>query len=320
MSRTSFDAVIRELRSLRDGGSPMYAVHYACANFYKTPDQPPAVSVVAFAEVFASNVIIYSVVDREKDGERYVLESFFRFLREHEDARLVHWNMNSADFGFRALENRYARLIGVEPSVKHSQGRLIDLDELIALGYGHDFADHPRLASIAGLNQFTMQNFLSGKEEADHFDKGQHAIIRRSTNEKVRLLCFLTKRLVDGMLETRHGGQRLEFAGSSIDSVALVVTIGTRMLDVQRQLALRHDKRPTLTVADEYDAQDLFNSLLRVFFDDIRREEWTPSYAAKSARIDFVLPRSKLGVELKYARGSMTAKSLSDELIVDIER
>ena len=105
-----------------------------------------------------------------------------------------------------------------------------------------------------------MQYFLSGKEEADHFDNGQHAIIRRSTNEKVRLLCFLTRRLVDGLLETRHGGQRLEFAGSSIDSVAVVVTVGVRMRDVQRQLALRHDNRTTLTVNDEYDAQDLFNS------------------------------------------------------------
>jgi hypothetical protein len=68
---------------------------------------------------------------------------------------------------------------------------------------------------------------------------------------------------------------------------------------------------------DEYDAQDLFNSLLRLFFDDIRREEWTPSYAGGASRIDFVLPRYRIAIELKYARQSMTAKDLGEELIVD---
>jgi hypothetical protein len=92
------------------------------------------------------------------------------------------------------------------------------------------------------------------------------------------------------------------------------------MLDVQRQLKNRYKDRPTISVTDEYDAQDLFNSLLRLFFEDVRREEWSPSYAGAASRIDFVLPRYKLAIELKYARQSMTAKDLGEQLIVDIAK
>ena len=61
-------------------------------------------------------------------------------------------------------------------------------------------------------------------------------------------------------------------------------------------------------------------ALLRIFFDDVRKEEWTPSYAGGSSRIDFVLPECGLAVELKHARASMTSAGLGAELIVDIDR
>lgn len=320
MNTSAFPLILRELKSLRDSGSSVYAVHYACENIFKNPSEPAKISAIAFGAVFSSATRIYSVMDREKDGERFVLESYYAFLRDYPDARLLHWNMNAADFGFQAIANRYVRVLGTEPPVKHPDGLLMDLDELFGLGYGRDFAEHPKLINIAKLNDFRTQYFLSGKEEADLFDKGDHAKIRRSVSEKVAILGYLARKLLDGTLETRHGGQRLAFAGASTDSVAVTVSVGARMLDVQRQLANRHANRPTITVTDEYDAQDLFHSLLRLFFDDIRREDWSPSYAGGASRIDFVLPRYKLAIELKYTRASMSAKDVGDQLIVDIAK
>ena len=55
--------------------------------------------------------------------------------------------------------------------------------------------------------------------------------------------------------------------------------ICTRFHLVARQLRKRHDDRSTLDISDEYDVQDLLHSLLCLFFDDIRSEEGTPSYA-----------------------------------------
>ena len=89
---------------------------------------------------------------------------------------------------------------------------------------------------------------------------------------------------------------------------------------VVRQLRQRHDKRPTLDVTDEYDAQDLLRSLLAIHFDDVRREEWTPSYAGASARADFLLKAEQIVLELKHARESLSTKALGEQLIVDVAK
>ena len=96
--------------------------------------------------------------------------------------------------------------------------------------------------------------------------------------------------------------------------------IFTRFRKVAVQLARRYDGRETLRITDEYDVQDLLHSLLSLYYDDIRPEEWTPSYAGSSVRIDFVIPEIKTVIEVKKTRDSMTDKKLSEELIIDIEK
>src|ERR1022692_3679274 len=52
---------------------------------------------------------------------------------------------------------------------------------------------------------------------------------------------------------------------------------------------------------------------------DIRPEEFTPSYAGSSTRMDFLLPKHKVVLELKFVRDRTHAKKIGDELIVDID-
>jgi hypothetical protein len=59
---------------------------------------------------------------------------------------------------------------------------------------------------------------------------------------------------------------------------------------VAKQLRSRHGNRAILDVNDEYHVQDLLHALLRIFFRDVRPEEWTPSYAGKASRMDFLMP------------------------------
>lgn len=89
---------------------------------------------------------------------------------------------------------------------------------------------------------------------------------------------------------------------------------------VTRQIRFRYDNRSTLDVQDEYDVQDLFHALLHLYFDDIRPEEWTPSYAGASARMDFLLKNEKIVIEVKKARTGLGAKELGNQLIEDIAR
>lgn len=89
---------------------------------------------------------------------------------------------------------------------------------------------------------------------------------------------------------------------------------------VARQLRQRYDSRPTLEVEDEYDVQDLLHALLKVEFDDVRPEEWTPSYAGKASRMDFLLKREQIVVETKKTRKGLGEKEVGDELMIDISR
>ncbi|SPZ52854.1 PD-(D/E)XK nuclease domain-containing protein [Serratia quinivorans] len=75
----------------------------------------------------------------------------------------------------------------------------------------------------------------------------------------------------------------------------------------------------SLSFDSEYDVQDLLHSLLRPWVQDIRPEEFTPSYAGSSTRMDFLLPTHKLVLETKIVRDRSHAKKVGDELIIDIE-
>ncbi|WP_290445800.1 PD-(D/E)XK nuclease domain-containing protein [Clostridium estertheticum] len=89
---------------------------------------------------------------------------------------------------------------------------------------------------------------------------------------------------------------------------------------VARQLRNRYNARDTLSIEDEYDTQDLLHAILQLYFDDIRAEEWTPSYAGICARMDFLLKNKKTVIEVKKTRASMKDKDLGDQLIIDVDR
>ena len=89
---------------------------------------------------------------------------------------------------------------------------------------------------------------------------------------------------------------------------------------VVKRLRSRHADRPTITISDEYDVQDLFSSLLVLFFDDIRGEEWTPSYAGSSSRMDFLLWEEETVIEIKMTRKGLGDKQVGDQLFIDIKK
>lgn len=74
-----------------------------------------------------------------------------------------------------------------------------------------------------------------------------------------------------------------------------------------------------LSFGSEYDVQDLLHALLRPWVSDIRPEEFTPSYAGSSTRMDFLLPAHRLVIETKIVRDRAHARRVGDELIIDID-
>lgn len=89
---------------------------------------------------------------------------------------------------------------------------------------------------------------------------------------------------------------------------------------VARQLKRRYNGRETLCISDEYDVQDLLHALLKTKFDDVRPEEYSPSYAGSSSRIDFLIKKERIIIEAKMANAKLTDKLIGEQLIIDIKR
>ncbi|MBI3269708.1 MAG: DUF2321 domain-containing protein [Planctomycetes bacterium] len=102
--------------------------------------------------------------------------------------------------------------------------------------------------------------------------------------------------------------------------IGRVETILTKFHVVARQLRDRHSRRQTLEVDDEYDVQDLLHALLKIDFDDIRAEEWTPSYAGSAARMDFLIKPAQIVIETKKTAKGHGAKEIGEELLIDVQK
>lgn len=114
------------------------------------------------------------------------------------------------------------------------------------------------------------------------------------------------------MVDNKKGWQE------TVDSMQKVTLICENFQEVARTLERqRHKDRETLKINDEYDVQDLIHALLRLFFDDIRPEEWSPSYAGSRSKMDFLLKEEEIVVELKF---DLTDREIGDQLLVDIAR
>jgi hypothetical protein len=121
----------------------------------------------------------------------------------------------------------------------------------------------------------------------------------------------------------------LEVVASQLDTFSIKVEsqanstlkqVCDRFHQVAFQLHSRQKGRLPFEIKDEYDVQDLLHSILRLFFDDVRPEEWVPSYAGKATRMDFLLKNEKIVVEVKKTRSGLGDADLGSQLLEDIAR
>lgn len=104
---------------------------------------------------------------------------------------------------------------------------------------------------------------------------------------------------------------------ADINELLLVLVKNLRR--AMHPLTHRRKGAVALSFETEYDVQDLLHALLRPWVTDIRPEEFTPSYAGSSTRMDFLLPAHKLVLEMKFVRDANHATKIGNELIIDIE-
>jgi len=162
------------------------------------------------------------------------------------------------------------------------------------------------LSQVAGSGHVYTESFAE-KTKRDAYHSG--------TKAGIGILKALQEDVSAGAFIDAKPGESL-----GQDPLLLLEQTCSRFHLVARQLRSRYGDRNTLSVADEYDVQDLLHALLWLHFEDVRAEEWTPSYAGKASRMDFLLKTEQIVVETKKTRPSLTAKEVGSELIEDIAR
>ncbi len=120
----------------------------------------------------------------------------------------------------------------------------------------------------------------------------------------------------------RHGTLTAKNKQAMIDSICTNFPLFAKQIQIRRKDVKGNKKnekgpRHTISFNDEYDVQDAFHAILRLIFDDVRPEEWTPSYAGNQARIDFLIKNEQVAIETKMTRKGLDQKKVVEELLID---
>lgn len=96
--------------------------------------------------------------------------------------------------------------------------------------------------------------------------------------------------------------------------------IFNRFSEIVIPLQKRQGDKEPLTMDQEADVQYLLHSLLKLYFDDVRREPHTDRHSSVSPRIDFLVQNETIGIEVKRASQTRQEKALRKELAEDKEQ
>jgi hypothetical protein len=215
-----------ELDSIFASAEIVRIIHYSCESFDdRLNGASPRITSIAVRRLDSSQTESFSIHKvAEREGldlglsdqdynriERIMLDDFFEYVRRGGEATMyLHWNMRDSNFGFAAIEHRYA-VLGGEP-IKIPESKRFDLSPALQRLYGSGYIDHPRLPKLCEKNNITMLRFLSGRDEADAFARGEYVSLHQSTLRKVDILHTIADLAYRGSLKTNaswwiiHGG------------------------------------------------------------------------------------------------------------------
>ncbi|MEQ9916420.1 malate dehydrogenase [Pectobacterium aroidearum] len=155
-------------------------------------------------------------------------------------------------------------------------------------------------------------------KESDYYNDFNSVKIGWSTNYNTLVRSF--KPLFDAARDDLAHSTISTDTPVESSALSLVLNIMNRFPAFVRQLKRRHNGRAPLEVNDEYDVQDMVYALLTLHFNDIRAEEYTPSFAGAGSRQDFLLKKERIVIEVKKTRESLGAGKVGGELLIDMAR
>lgn len=158
---------------------------------------------------------------------------------------------------------------------------------------------------------------LEGGETKEY--EGKIILLPQPTNLRFDAAEWFQSLIEIGYRDSEDELQYEETENRPKSSTGDLINICKRFPLVARQLEERYDDRDTIEITDEYDVQDLFHALLRLYFDDVRSEEYSPSHAGSSGRVDFLIKNKRVAIEIKYATKSRKNRVIKKEISEDKE-
>ncbi len=126
---------LETINGFANNSSNLLIIHYSCESFYDIKDgKTPRITSIAvryYGTGQTKSFSIHKIAERkglnlQQIEERYdnlekdMLTEFFQFIKDHKNYNWMHWNMRDINYGFEALENRFAvlgvnKLMLIEP-------------------------------------------------------------------------------------------------------------------------------------------------------------------------------------------------------------
>lgn len=197
-------------------------------------------------------------------------------------------------------------------------------------GWGYslnpEYVPYEMWEGVTELEQFLKRDIVlyrdyQGKEQSLFSDDHHWSV---SPKDILPILNLIESQVLEKLLDLQPfiEASRMQNVGEVIDMtnpISQLERICFKFHEISKQLDVaRYSNRERLLINDEYDLQYLIYGLLRLYFDDVRKEEWNSSFAGKSTRIDFLLINESIAFETKFASDNHNEKRIGEELIEDV--
>lgn len=126
--------------------------------------------------------------------------------------------------------------------------------------------------------------------------------------------------IFDEMIGILKAVKTIETIPQNIDVDELIYKICNNFNRFDINIKRRYNNRNTIEIQDEYDLQDSLFAILKLFIEDIRKEDYVPSYCGKNSRVDFFIPELKVAIETKMTNNNLKDKEIGEQLLIDIGR
>jgi len=174
--------------------------------------------------------------------------------------------------------------------------------------YYKDYTSTPKIYSISSNSHITTLN--------EQISETKGSISKHLTRlKKIKEKLILIDELPNLQPLTKNDNIDIQAEG-----IRYLAKIFSKFHRIAQSLRHRHGNRETIIIKDEYDVQDLLRGILQIHFNDIREEDYSPSYAGGNSRIDFVLKEEKIIIETKMTNDNLKDKDVGSQLLIDIGR